>query len=148
LNTNAPSVDFPVGRFFMGAYFVVGLSVVTAGVFAGSYVAGDLAGWRAILMLLVWLVVSLGSIKAVLNGQPKCWLSWNGNTWQIQQLQFENIPQQGMADSDMSVHLDLQQFLLVSLRNEKGSRQWFWVTQTSFPERWHGFRCAVYSQSS
>jgi hypothetical protein len=45
------------------------------------------------------------------------------------------------------VHLDFQQYLFVSLFNSTSRTQWFWVAKRSFPERWHGFRCAVYSHS-
>jgi hypothetical protein len=43
--------------------------------------------------------------------------------------------------------LDLQHLLYVSLQNKQGQRQWFWLSQDTFPDRWHGFRCAVYSRS-
>ncbi len=47
----------------------------------------------------------------------------------------------------MTVHLDFQRLLFVSLRNHQGERLWFWLAKDSFPDRWHGFRCAVYSRS-
>jgi hypothetical protein len=148
LNSNAPSVDFPVGRFFLGAYLVVGLSVATACVFVLSYFAGDFAGWRASLMLLVWALASFCSIRAVMAGQPQCWLSWDGNAWQVLPVAPHEMTQPCIAESAMSVHLDLQRYMLVSVFNASGLRQWFWVTHASFPDRWHGFRCAVYSSSS
>ena len=51
------------------------------------------------------------------------------------------------AEYAMSVHLDLQKLLFVSLLNHKGEGHWFWLMQDSFPDRWHGFRCAVYSRA-
>ncbi len=47
----------------------------------------------------------------------------------------------------MSVHLDFQQLLFVSLRNHHGERLWFWLAKDSFPDRSDGFRRAVYSRS-
>jgi hypothetical protein len=147
LNSNAPSVDFPVGRFFMGVYMVLALSVLTAGAFAYSFLWGDFQGWRANLMLLIWAVVTCMSMWAVRKVQPPCWLSWNGNAWHELTLKAPAFPPENWVDCELSVHLDLQRYMLVSLLSLNGFRKWFWVSRNSFPERWHVFRCAVYSRS-
>jgi hypothetical protein len=147
LNPNAPSVDFPVGRFFMGVWFVIGLSVTTFAAFTLAILWGDFEGWRYMLLLSAWGVASVGAISALWQGQPKCWLSWSGNEWQVLSLLTAESRTPSMADCAMTVHLDLQKYLIVSVFNRAGFRQWFWVAQNSFPDRWHGFRCAVYSRS-
>jgi hypothetical protein len=145
LNSNAPSVDFPVGRFFMGLRGVACLSALAACVYIIGFFAGDFESWRGVLLLLAWALASLLSILSVRKKQSKCWLSWDGNVWQV-------VPTQNPAlddglDGVLSVHIDLQKALLVSVANLEGHRKWFWVTQVSFPDRWHGFRCAVYSRA-
>jgi hypothetical protein len=96
----------------------------------------------------------------------KSWLCWDGHHWQVQSvlsLPIETFPvaprpafgiplnrpliQPSHGGCAVRVHLDLQQYLFVSLLNPTSSTQWFWVAKRSFPERWHGFRCAVYSHS-
>jgi hypothetical protein len=145
LNSNAPSVDFPVGRFFMGIWGGACLSALTAFAFIIGFFTGDFESWRGILLLLGWALVSLFSILSFRKKQSKCWLSWDGNVWQV-------VPTQNPAlvdglDCVLSVHIDLQKALLVSVANLEGHRNWFWVMQASFPDRWHGFRCAVYSRA-
>jgi len=147
LNSNAPSVDFPVGRFFMGIYMVMALSVVTACAFAYSFLYGDFQGWRAYVLLFVWLFATCLSMWAVRQGQSPCWLSWNGNVWHELPIKANTFSPENALDCGVAVHLDMQRHMLVSLNNLNGFRKWFWVSRKSFPERWHGFRCAVYSRS-
>ncbi|MFM1948489.1 MAG: hypothetical protein RL706_510 [Pseudomonadota bacterium] len=146
MNPNAPSVDFPVGRFFMGVCLVFVLSGVTACAFAFSHVSGDLTGWRVNLLMFSWGIASCISFWAVRHGQQKCWLSWNGHVWQVLPLAAHDIALASWRDCAMTVHVDLQRHMLVSAFNHTGFRKWFWVSQQSFPDRWHGFRCAVYSR--
>jgi hypothetical protein len=131
----------------MGVCLVVGMSVLTGIAFSCAAVWGDFDGWRYTLLLFAWGTTSLGGTLAVWNGQPKCWLSWNGNVWRVLSLIPSEKPQPSNIDCAMDVHLDLQKYLLVSVHSEFGFRKWFWVSQSSFPDRWHGFRCAVYSRS-
>ncbi|MFY9127701.1 MAG: hypothetical protein WAO82_03365 [Limnohabitans sp.] len=161
MNSNALSVDFPVGRFFMGLWGVALLCSVTAGAFIFSFVSGDFESWRGALLVVAWSLASLLSFRSVWAGQAKCWLSWNGSAWQIlpvrapsdvrrqefSAVDLKNHQEADEAGSHLTVHLDLQRVLLVSLANPEGDRNWFWVLQAAFPERWHGFRCAVYSRS-
>ena len=145
----------------MGRWGVVVLSSVTAGAFIFSFYAGDFESWRGALLVVAWSLASLLSFRSVWAGQAKCWLSWNGKAWQIlpvrapsdvkrQNISAVDLKNHQDADevgSHLTVHLDLQRVLLVSLANPEGDRNWFWVSQAAFPERWHGFRCAVYSRA-
>jgi hypothetical protein len=159
LNHNAPSVDFPVGRFFMDAWMGVFLSVICAAAFGLSCLWGDFTGWRAVLFASIWVLFSLSSIHPMRGTPSKSWLSWDGHTWQIESLlpvkfsekQLGFTPESMVSEApvhagySMEVHLDIQEFLFVSLFDDQGFRQWFWISKQSFPDRWHGFRCAVYS---
>jgi hypothetical protein len=147
LNSNASSVDFPVGRFFMGIYMVMALSAVTACTLTYSFLFGDFQGWRANVLLLIWLFATCLSMWAVRHGQSPCWLSWNGNAWHELPIKASTFSPENALDCVVTVHLDMQRHMLVSLNNLNGFRKWFWVSRKSFPERWHGFRCAVYSRS-
>ncbi len=145
----------------MGLCGVAVLSSVTAGAFIFSFYAGDFESWRGALLVVAWSLASLLSFRSVWAGQSKCWLSWDGTAWQIfpvcapfderrqniSAVDLKNHQEADEAGSHLTVHLDLQRVLLVSLANPEGDRNWFWVSQAAFPERWHGFRCAVYSRA-
>ena len=161
MKQNAPSVDFPVGRFFMGDWIGVVLSAICAVAFLLSYQWGDFTGWRAVLLMSIWVLFSLSSIHHLRGHPSKAWLSWDGHTWRIESLlpaEFSDRPLGFSTESmvsaaplhdgyAMEVHLDMQEFMFVSLFDDQGFRQWFWISKQSFPDRWHGFRCAVYSHS-
>jgi hypothetical protein len=145
----------------MGLWGVSLLCSITAGAFIFSFFAGDFESWRGAVLVVTWSLASLLSFRSVWAGQAKCWLSWDGSTWQILPVRSpSNLRHSNTSSADLknhqeaqeavghlTVHLDLQRVLLVSLANPDGDRNWFWVTQAAFPERWHGFRCAVYSRA-
>ncbi|PUE36353.1 hypothetical protein B9Z46_06430 [Limnohabitans sp. Hippo4] len=131
----------------MGVYMVMAFSIVTAGALTYSFLFGDFQGWRANLLLLVWVFASGLSMWAVRQGQSRGWLSWNGNVWHELPINASSFSPENVLDCGVTVHLDMQRHMLVSLYNPNGFRKWFWVSRKSFPERWHGFRCAVYSRS-
>ena len=145
----------------MGLWGVSLLCSITAGAFIFSFFVGDFESWRGAVLVVTWSLASLLSFRSVWAGQAKCWLSWDGSTWQILPVRspsnlrpsntssadLKNHQEAQEAVGHLTVHLDLQRVLLVSLANPDGDRNWFWVTQAAFPERWHGFRCAVYSRA-
>ena len=124
------------------------LSMTTGCLFVSAMVMADVWGWRALLGSFLWLLFAWFSYGQLKFGQSPCWLSWDGSGWRIHTLwpKTESDPtlQPGYA---MNVHLDLQKLLFVSLQCSQGERQWFWLSKDTFPDRWHGFRCAVYSRS-
>jgi len=167
LNQNAPSVNYPVGRFFWGAYWPIGLAVLSFFALIASLLAGLFEGWRAAGLFGTWLLLMLFSVYSLQHRSTKSWLCWDGHDWQVQSVlslptQADSVAlsqtpsthlKQTLIDPPLdrgyaiSVHLDFQQYLFVSLLNSTSRTQWFWVAKRSFPERWHGFRCAVYSHS-
>ena len=151
----APSVDFPVGRFFISAGAGWVLSSLSLAGFSWAVFFGQVSLETGLAFFLLWLALVFFTAGQFRLGQAKSWLSWDGGEWHIhtlQALEFEIEPgssppheSQFQGAFSMLVHLDLQQCLFVSLVNAQGERYWFWVLQKSFPDRWHGFRCAVYS---
>jgi hypothetical protein len=167
LNQNASSVDYPVGRFFWDAYWPIGLAMLSFLALIASMLAGLFDGWRAASLWVTWLLLTFFSLYSFKSRSAKSWLCWDGHDWQVQSVL--SLPIQTLAVSlrptlsiplneplidpilhggcAIRVHLDLQQYLFVSLLSPTSRTQWFWVAKRSFPERWHGFRCAVYSHS-
>ena len=143
LNQSAPSVDYPVGRFFWGACVALGFSLLSVLALAFNFWLAWIEGWRFAWLCGVWFLLSLYSVFSFQRLSHKAWLCWTGQAWEIQFL-FAAPPQ---VTHTISVHLDFQNYFLVSFSNPNSARQWFWVSRNAFPERWHGFRCAVYSRS-
>ena len=156
-----------MGRFFWDAYWPIGLAMLSFLALIASLLAGLFEGWRAAGLFGVWLLLMLFSAYSLKNSSAQAWLCWDGHDWQVQSVL--SLPTQAVSMAHVSapsqhlnqplsgpplhgsyairVHLDFQQFLFVSLLNTTSRTQWFWIAKRSFPERWHGFRCAVYSQS-
>ena len=137
-----------MGRFFISAWLSLFMSVATGLLLIGSHFFGDLWGWRTVLLVVLWASNARLSFQNFKKGQSRCWLSWDGHSWRIQTLLPEFSTEVALqACYEINVHLDLQHLIFVSLQNEQGERHWFWLRQGTFPDRWHGFRCAVYSRS-
>ena len=156
-----------MGRFFWDAYWPIGLAMLSFLALIASLLAGFFEGWRAAGLFGTWLLLMLFSVYSLKNRTTQSWLCWDGHDWQVQTLL--SLPTQAVSvvanpapsthlnqafidppldrGCAIRVHLDFQQYLFVSLLNATFRTQWFWVAKRSFPERWHGFRCAVYSQS-
>jgi len=151
----APSVDFPVGRFFFSAWIGFALSALSIAGFLWAVIWGHVTLETSLAFFLLWIALAYFTYWKYRPGQAKCWLSWDGDEWRVHSLQvLVSESSLGAAPSNnseiqgafsMQVHMDMQQCLFLSLVNLQGDRHWFWVLQKSFPDRWHGFRCAVYS---
>ena len=133
---------------------------------SASLWAGLFEGWRAALLFCAWVLLTFFSFYSLKSRLAQSWLCWDGHDWQVQTVLSLATQSVSVAPSPalsthlnqpligspldggyaIRVHLDFQQYLFVSLLNATSRTQWFWVAKRSFPERWHGFRCAVYSQ--
>ena len=145
----------------------MGLAMLSFLALIASLLAGLFEGWRAAGLFGTWLLLMFFSVYSLKNQAAQSWLCWDGHDWQVQKVlclptqsglvapsPAPSTPlNQTLIDPPLEggyairVHLDFQQFLFVSLLNTTSRTQWFWIAKRSFPERWHGFRCAVYSQS-
>ena len=137
-----------MGRFLFSAWLALALATASVIFFFSAYLLGDLRGWRTFSWVVLCLFLFWFSYQNLKAGQLRCWLSWNGHDWQI--LTLGSVPESDptlQARYAMTVHLDMQQWVFVSLQGNNGARQWFWLGKETFPDRWHGFRCAVYSRS-
>ena len=133
---------------------------------SASLWAGLFEGLRAALLFGAWVLLTFFSVYSLKSRLAQSWLCWDGHDWQVQTVLSLATQSVSVAPSPalsthlnqpligspldggyaIRVHLDFQQYLFVSLLNATSRTQWFWVAKRSFPERWHGFRCAVYSQ--
>ncbi len=124
------------------------LSVAAIALFVFVQGVQDVSIGRWTLLLIGWVACSWFSFCALRLGQSKSWLSWDGNIWRVQDVYpNHSLASGGESVYALDVHLDLQKLLLISLHGEQRRRHWFCLSQDSFPDRWHGFRCAVYSRS-
>ena len=156
-----------MGRFFWAAYWPIGLAMLSFLALSASLLVGLFEGWQAAILFGTWVLLTFFSFYSLKSRLAKSWLCWDGHAWQVHSV--ISVPTQALAVAPspassfhlnralidppldggyaIRVHLDFQQYLFVSVLNSTSSTQWFWVAKRSFPERWHGFRCAVYSQS-
>jgi hypothetical protein len=144
---NAPSVDYPVGRFAWASCLALLFSTLSLMAFALGLWGGFFEVWRAAGFLVLWFLLSLYAAISWRYPLGQYWLCWDGQTWQVHTVHQYPIDPPVHDSYALSVHLDFQKSLLISLIKPNSLRQWFWISKSSFPERWHGFRCAVYSRS-
>lgn len=156
-----------MGRFFWAAYWPIGLATLSFLALSASLLVGLFEGWPAAILFGTWVLLTFFSVYSLKSRLAQSWLCWDGHDWQVQTVLSLATQSVSVAPSPapsthlnqpligspldggyaIRVHLDFQQYLFVSLLNATFRTQWFWVAKRSFPERWHGFRCAVYSQS-
>lgn len=136
---SAPAVSYPVGRSRFQGWLIglTGLGGVLL-VLLWTNVA-DTVGWRQWLLGItvlgscylagaVWWHSSSGSLR------------WDGQAWSWQ---MANASTSGM----LTVHLDLQFVLLLSLRPSPDTRIWLWPERRSQAVRWNALRQAVFSRA-
>ncbi|PUE17358.1 hypothetical protein B9Z32_07585 [Limnohabitans sp. MMS-10A-178] len=132
-----------MGRFFWSAWMALGFSLLSMLSLAFYFWFGWIEGWPLAWLSGAWFLLSLYAVVSFKQLSPKAWLCWTGHAWEVQLM----LTAPSQVEHAISVHLDFQNYFLVSLSNPHSARQWFWVSRKAFPERWHGFRCAVYSRS-
>ncbi|MBA3057889.1 MAG: hypothetical protein KJ614_04535 [Gammaproteobacteria bacterium] len=137
---NAPAVNYPVGRSRFQGWLVLGLGL-------GASVAGalwlrqiDAVGWRQWLFAAVLLVASGTTVLAWLRS-ARGNLSWDGKNWHW-------TGAAGSSQGVLTVHLDGQFFLLLSLRLDTGKRLWLWPERRLDVTRWSALRRAVFSRAA
>lgn len=135
---NAPAVSFPVGRSHLQGW-LVGLTTLVSGV-AGLtwWVQVDVAGWRQALFGLSGLVTGTLAMTMWHRAQQGT-LCWDGQAWRW-------AGNTSTACGTLTVHLDLQFAMLLSLRTDVGALLWIWPEQKNSKERWRDLRRAVFSK--
>jgi len=137
---NAPAVNFPVGRSRFQGWLLglTGLVAVSVGLL-WCYQA-DSVGWRQGLFFLVLLVTWVVAAQAWFHS-PVGVLRWDGQAWSWSGV---DAPVNGV----LAVHLDLQFFLILSLRLACGTRIWFWLERRAEVTRWAALRRAVFARGA
>ncbi len=133
----APAVIYPVRRSVLHVC-LLGLSSLT-GVLAGWYwcIGSSCEPWRQWLYAITLLLAGLVAFRNWWFS-PNGTLRWDGQGWQLDVLNSR-------LGGIVSLHLDLQAWLLLCLRSEDGSRKWLWLERRADPVNWHALRGAVFS---
>lgn len=136
---SAPAVSFPVGRSRFQAW-VSGLAWLAGAVVCGFWLSqAGLWGWRQ--GLAVVMVLGAGASAAgAWYVTASATLRWDGQTWWRE-------TSQASQTGALTVHLDFQICLLLSLRADTGARYWFWLERRDAPAVWRAVRRAVYSRA-
>lgn len=135
---NAPAVTYPVGRSPLqgGLLGLAGLGAALAGWLWRQQT--NPAGWRQGLFAMTLLGVCIVAGE-VWRRSPRGSLRWDGQVW-------------SWTSGDVSVcgalrvHFDLQFFLVLSLRPDRGARLWLWPQRTDEVALWNALRRAVFSR--
>lgn len=136
---SAPAVSYPVGRARVEGWVVALTAMSGVLVVLLWAVAANKVGWRQWLLL----TTLLGTCSFAANSwwrSPQGTLRWDGKDWGWQS-------GQASVGGSLSVHLDLQFFLLVSLRTTSGARIWLWPEHRSDVTRWKDLRRAAFAYS-
>ncbi|MEI7535593.1 MAG: hypothetical protein WCJ76_00210 [Comamonadaceae bacterium] len=133
----APAVAYPVGRSVLHGW-LLGLSSLT-GALAGWFwrIQASPDAWFQWLYAVVLLLASLAACR-IWWRSPSGNLRWDGQAWKL------NVLDRGLCGL-VTVHLDLQGYLLLCLRSEDGGRSWLWLERRADAINWHALRGAVFS---
>ena len=135
---SAPAVSYPVGRsHFQG--WLVGLTALvgtlTALLWHYQVTTGGWKQWLFVVTLLGSCMVAFRDWRRA----PRGILRWDGKDWTW-------ISPAALAGGVVTIHLDLQFCLVLSLRTEAGARIWLWPEQRVEVTRWNALRRAVFSR--
>jgi len=136
---SAPAVSYPVGRSRFQGY-LLGLSCLI-GIISGWlwHYQSDPGGWRQWLFSLVLLGVCSVAVL-VWRRSPQGRLSWDGQSWNWT---CADLSVCGV----LTVHLDLQFFLVLCLHLDSGAAIWLWPERGATEVRWNSLRQAVFSHA-
>ena len=135
---SAPAVSYPVGRSYLQITligFCAVLGLITGVLWSGQLLWSNWRLWLFGASLLVVLALALSDWQGTASGH----LCWDGQGWCWASANTRMVGR-------VSVHLDLQSFLLLSLRSDTGQRQWLWPEQRTEVARWRALRWALFSR--
>lgn len=133
----APAVRYPVGRSFFQGRFLLALGLtglLTGGMW--THASGTLGRSQFLFFAVLAMVLSL-AVHAWRQSDTGL-LAWGGESW------IWTTGQQSTGGS-MSVHLDLQLLMVLTLRDDQGRSVWLWVERSSDPIAWCALRRAIYA---
>jgi toxin CptA len=137
---SAPALTYPVGRsrFQVWLLCLIGLVSVSAGL-RWVQQSGPV-DWRQGLFAVTLLIYGLVDVLAW-RRTPTGTLHWDGQVWGWTEMT------QSLSGA-VTVHLDLQFCMVLSLQSENGSRIWLWPERRRDPVRWSALRRAVFSRAA
>jgi hypothetical protein len=130
-----PAVSFSVGRSTVHGCCLAAALLLALVVGALWLDQGADPGWRQVLYLLLLLVTS-GLAVRQWRRAPIGQLQWDGRAWH-----WSTWPD---AACSITVRLDGQTWLLVSLRSEAGSTLWLWLERQTEVTNWPALRRAAH----
>jgi hypothetical protein len=135
----APALTYPVRRSVLHAW-IIGLTCFT-GVLAGWFwrIQASPEPWSQWLYVFTLLLVSYAALRTWWRS-PSGNLHWDGRGWTL------NVADRTFG-GHVTVHLDLQEYLLVCLQSEDGRRSWLWLERCMDAINWAALRGAVFSAS-
>ncbi len=138
---HAPAASFPLER----SRFLGRLLILAWGIGAGTVMlwveAQQHCEWPQ------WLGVAAVFLGGTLARHwwklhPVGELGWDGQVWHIR------LPGGSLLKGQVSVHLDLQRHLLLTLTcGRPGSQVWLWLDEQANAQAWRDLRRAVYSRA-
>ena len=136
----APAVSFSVARSHWHLWCILGLFFSAVLTF-GAYALGQpQSGWQIVIVACTFLAAALVALFGWYQS-PRGSLRWNGQHWHWS----------GYADQSacvVSLRMDLQRVLLVSLQRRDKLAHWLWLDAAADPANWRAFRRAVISSQS
>ena len=135
---SAPAVSYPVGRSRFQGWLLLGLGLgasVTGAFWLGQV---DTAGWRQGLFAGV-LLGTCGAAALAWRRSARGILRWDGQAWHW-------TGADASTPVRLTVHLDGQFVLLLSLRPDSGKRLWLWPERRVDMVHWNALRRAVFSR--
>lgn len=135
---SAPAVNYPVGRSRFQGWLLglTGLVGLVAGFLWQAQV--DLVGWRQWLFALTLLGACLMAVRAWWRA-PVGRLYWDGHSWRW-------TGADASVSGSVTVHLDLQFCLVLSLHTDAGARFWLWPERRAEVSLWRALRRAVFAR--
>ena len=134
---NAPAVSYPVGRSrFQGTLIALStLSGIAVGIAWHKQAgAGGWRGWLFIMSLAAASIVALLAWQRMPSGR----LLWDGQAWSWTSADTSSF-------GVMAVHVDVQAWMVLSLRTDAGVRIWLWPQRSADAMHWSALRQAVFS---
>lgn len=148
---SAPPVAFPVGRFVWGrALWLVASAVGAASLTTWQWTSGA-SGALVVAAWVFWAMCAVGAAawgprQHLRQGR----LFWSGEDWfwlpdrSVSQGEIQNVSLSVGFDAGFGLLLWVKQTDEASLK--PGPWVCAWFEKKAMPSKWHGFRCAVYSQ--
>jgi hypothetical protein len=138
---SAPAVSYCLQRSRYQGWFL-GLAWLSGAAVSACWLSlSDVAGWR--LYVALACVVSAGILARLAWRQTPAGglLIWDGLGWRYE-TQAASVP------GTLSVHIDLQFFLLLSLKSDGAGLHWFWLDRPAVRSAWADLRRAIWSDAS